>query len=98
MGQLLELPVSPLDFRKGQLPESIQAELFNIEGSHDRTEDYGLSNSSLGKILRPGKKSDEAAGKAVAGAGRIEHVFQGKCRSAKHRFFAEHQNAVLAAL
>src|SRR5689334_7423919 len=99
----LELPIARLDLIAGEGAEAIDPELFAAETAHHGAVDHGapqfvdidLSVRSFDAAAR--EVADEASGEAVAGAGRVEDVFEQVARSHKVTAASEKDGAILSA-
>src|ERR1035437_3727644 len=103
-GVVFELLIAGLDLFTGQRAEPVYPELLAAETAHDGTVNHGAAQFGEFEIAvqrgdaAAGQIADEAAGEAIARAGRVEDVFQQIARDHEVLALAEQDGAVLAAL
>src|SRR5262249_36995608 len=96
--------IAGLDFVAGECPEAIHAKLLATEAAHhgpinDRAAQVGkVDLTVVRRNTLAGKVSDEAASKAIARAGGIEHVFQQVAGDHEVAVAAEEDGTVFSAL
>src|SRR5690349_14347899 len=76
VGQLLQRVVALVDLLHGQPLQATRAEVLDTEGAHDAAEDHRAAQRRIVGGLSFRQVAEEAAGEAVAGAGRVGLVFK----------------------
>src|SRR6266404_3016928 len=88
----------------GESAEALHAKLLAAEAPHHRTVDDSAAQIAAADVAGfeiealLGQVSDESSGEAVAGAGRVEHVFEQVTGHDEIRVVAEQHRAVFASL
>src|SRR5690242_1350126 len=81
-GARFKFAIARLDFLAGERAEAVHPELLAAEAAHDGAVDDGpleLGEVELAVLRRDaasGEVADEAAGEAIARAGRVEDLFE----------------------
>src|SRR5579871_6610246 len=102
--EFAELFEAGIDLRGFQRAESLHAETFAAEASHDGPVDHGAAQLAsadviafqIETLLR--QIADKAAGKAISRTGLIEDVFEQIAGHHEHRIVPEQHRAIFAAL
>src|SRR6266702_8868933 len=90
--------IAGLDLRVIEGFHPVETEILHVERRHDAPKDDRLTNPLLRSVAGIGQIPHEAAGKGVAGASRIENLFERIGRSSENRCAVEHEHPVLAPL
>src|SRR4026208_48880 len=98
MRELLESAETFIDLIRCQPIDARGAKLFNVEGSHYRTEDHCPPHPSVIDLFLAGEITHEAAGKGVASSSRIKNRLEWISRNGKVAFIRKQGRAVLATL
>src|SRR5262245_43740601 len=96
MGEAFKCSESILDLFVIQDSQTVKTKGFYGKGRHHASEDDRLFERINRPIPRCCKIAEKAARECVAGAGRIAHILQRKCRSPEHLSPAEHEHAILS--
>src|SRR4051794_19744969 len=103
-GAGFKLSIPAFDLLARERAETVDSEFLAAEAAHYRAVDDGAFELVEGEVAirrgdaASGEVADEAAGEAVAGAGRVENVFEEVAGRHEVTASAEQDRAILAAL
>src|SRR5271157_2074607 len=83
VGQLAEEDESVVDLLAGEFLEALGAKPLHRERAHDAAVEQGAPEGGRSELGLGGEVTKEPAGKAVARASRVDHLFQRQSRRPK---------------
>src|SRR6185295_1738391 len=84
LSQFREVACSSVYLFELQSAQSVEAEFLDGEAAEHRAIDHGAPQRRIAFVAHAGQIAHEAAGKAVAGTGRVVRLFERECRYAEN--------------